>query len=132
MRPTLIRLTSVAAVLLFATPLLTSAQPARVPSVGSLSTGEDLAALGYVDGKAITIQLRYSEGRVDRLPALAAELVRMNVDVIVAWGVEPLEAVRKATNRIPIVMVAGSDPVRSRERRNGETESDEPKNDEGS
>lgn len=120
MRPKLITLT-VASVLFCAAPLIASAQPAvRVPSVGALYTGlstgtsslsGDLAALGYVEGKTIILQLRYSEGRVDRLPALAAELVRMNVDVIVAWGVEPLEAVRKATNRIPIVMVAGSDPV---------------------
>jgi len=120
-RPKLVRLTTVAAVLFFVVPLTTSGQPAaRVPSVGSLSTGlstgasplsGDLAALGYVEGKTIILQLRYAEGRVDRLPGLAAELVRLNVDVIVVWGVEPLEAVRKATSRIPIVMVAGSDPV---------------------
>jgi putative tryptophan/tyrosine transport system substrate-binding protein len=85
----------------------------------SLNTGttssfqDDLAALGYVDGKTVSLHLRYAEGRVDRLPALAAELVRLNVDVIVAWGVEALEAVRKATKGIPIVMVAGSNPVAS-------------------
>jgi len=110
-RPKLVRLTTVAAVLFFVVPLTTSGQPAaRVPSVGSLSTGlstgasplsGDLAALGYVEGKTIILQLRYAEGRVDRLPGLAAELVRLNVDVIVVWGVEPLEAVRKATSRIP-------------------------------
>jgi len=120
-RPPLITLTAVGAAFLFGAPLTTSGQPAaRVPSVGSLSTGlstgtsslsGDLAALGYVEGKTIILQLRYSEGRVERLPALAAELVQLDVDVIVAWGVEPLEAVRKATGRIPIVMVAGSDPV---------------------
>ncbi len=119
----LIRLTTVTAVLFFAAPLTTWGQPAaRVPHVGSLSTGlstgtsplsGDLAALGYVEGKTVILQLRYAEGRVDRLPALAAELVQLNVDVIVAWGLEPLEAVRKATNRIPIVMVAGGDPVAS-------------------
>ena len=122
-RSTLIRLTTVAAVLFFAAPLTTSGQPAaRVPRVGSLSTGMStgtsalsgpLAALGYVEGKTLILQLRYGEGRVDRLPALAAELVQLNVDVIVTWGLEPLDAVRKATSRIPIVMVGGSDPVAS-------------------
>ncbi|MGH7332768.1 MAG: ABC transporter substrate binding protein [Candidatus Rokuibacteriota bacterium] len=116
----LIRLTTVAAVLFIAAPLTTSGQPAaRVPQVGSLSTGipgtsplrGDLAALGCVEGKTIILQLRYAEGRVDRLPALAAELVQLNVDVIVAWGLEPLEAARHASRRIPIVMVAGSNPV---------------------
>ena len=110
-RPKLIMVTAVVAVLLFAAPLPTSGQPAaRVPSVGPLSTGPstgtsslsgDLAALGYVEGKTIILQLRYSEGRVERLPALAAELVQLNVDVIVAWGVEALEAVRKATSEFP-------------------------------
>ena len=115
-----IRLTTVAAVLFIAAPLTTSGQPAvRVPQVGSLSTGSpgtsplqgDLAALGYVEGKTIILQLRYADGRVDRLPALAAELVELKVDVIVAWGVEPLDAVRNASSRIPIVMVAGANPV---------------------
>jgi len=120
-RSTLIRLTTVAAVLFFAAPLTASGQPpARVPHVGSLSTGMNtgtsvlsgpLAALGYVEGKTIILQLRYAEGQVDRLPALAAELVQLNVDVIVAWGSEPLEALRKATSRIPIVMVGRGDPV---------------------
>ncbi len=122
MRSTHIRriTTTLAAFLLLAAPLTTSGQPAaRVPHVGSLSTGSpgtfplsgDLASLGYVEGKTIILQLRFAEGRVDRLPALAAELVQLNVDVIVAWGLEPLEAARKATSRIPIVMVSGSNPV---------------------
>jgi len=106
-----------------AAPLAAGAQPApKVPRVGSLSTGprsaaaaavlsEPLVALGYVEGKTIIVERRYAEGRVDRLAALAGELVQLNVDVIVTWGVEPLEAVRKATSRIPIVMVGGNDPV---------------------
>ena len=92
----------------------------RIPRVGSLNTGTKtgphalvapLAALGYVEGKTIVLDLRYAEGHIDRLPALAAELVRLHPDVIVAWGREPLEAARRATSRIPIVMVAGGDPV---------------------
>jgi len=120
-RSTPIRLIFVAASLFLAAPLTASAQPAaRVPRVGSLSTGAStgpsalsapLADLGYVEGKTIILELRYADGQVDRLPALAAELVQLNVDVIVAWGGEPLDAVRKATSRIPIVMVGRSDPV---------------------
>jgi putative tryptophan/tyrosine transport system substrate-binding protein len=117
-----VALTVVLALGVLAAPLTTSGQPAaRVPRVGSLLTvvnpgtrsalSADLWALGYVAGRTIILEERYAEGRVDRLPALAAELVQLNVDVIVAWGPEPLEAVRKATSRIPIVMVAGGDPV---------------------
>jgi len=64
-----------------------------------------------VEGKTFVLETRYAEGRVDRLPALAGELVRLNPAVIVTWGVEPLEAVLKATNRIPVVMVGSNDPV---------------------
>jgi putative ABC transport system substrate-binding protein len=108
-------------VVLLAAPLAAEAQSgARVPRVGSLTTGagtgtntlsEGLRALGYVEGRTIVLELRYAEGHVDRLPILAAELVQLNVDVIVAWGVEPVEAARTATSRIPIVMVARGDPV---------------------
>ena len=121
MRSLVIRRSTVVAVLLLVAPLTASGQQgARLPQVGSLTTGFStepsllsgtLAALGYVDGKTITLQPRYAEGRVDRLAELAADLVQLNVDVIVAWGPEPLEAVRKATGRIPIVMVGRGDPV---------------------
>jgi putative ABC transport system substrate-binding protein len=114
-------LTTIFAFGLVATPMTAATQPAaRVPSVGSLSTGlstgtsslqGDLSALGHVEGKTFILYQRFAEGRTERLPALAAELVQLNVDVIVAWGMEPLDAVRKATSRIPFVMVAGSDPV---------------------
>jgi len=107
---------------LLAAPLSASGQPStKLPLVGSLASGSStsgpsilagpLAALGQVEGKTFVLQMRYAEGRVDRLPALAGELVRLNAAAIVTWGVEPLEAVRKATNRIPIVMVGSSDPV---------------------
>jgi putative tryptophan/tyrosine transport system substrate-binding protein len=108
---------------LLTAPLAVGAQPAgKVWRVGSLSTGvstgssirrllsEGLQALGYVEGSFI-LELRYAEGRVDRLPALAAELVQLDSDVIVAWGPEPLAAVRNAPRRTPIVMVARGDPV---------------------
>ena len=105
-----------------AVPAVAGAQPAaRIPRVGALHTklvsggtsplAANLQSLGYVPGTTITLVVREAGGRVDRLPVLAAELVGLNVDVIVAWGLEPLDAARKATSRIPIVMVAGGDPV---------------------
>jgi ABC-type uncharacterized transport system substrate-binding protein len=104
---------------LLAAPLTARAQqqPAgKVPRIGFLvitgtgaSLREGLRALGYVEGKTIIVELRSAQGRADRIPALAAELVQLNVDVLVAGGPEALEAARKATSTIPIVMVA--DPV---------------------
>jgi putative ABC transport system substrate-binding protein len=65
-----------------------------------------------VDGQNFVVERRYAEGKLDKLPALAQELVRMNVDVIVTAGPAPLQAAFKATKSIPIVMIAGSaDPV---------------------
>jgi putative tryptophan/tyrosine transport system substrate-binding protein len=66
---------------------------------------------GYVDGQTILIEGRYSEGHDDRLPGLAAELVRLKVDVIVAGATQPAEAAKRATATIPIVMPNHSDPV---------------------
>lgn len=100
-------------------------QPAgKVPRVGFLTTGfqgsiahllegfkQGLREYGYVEGQNILVELRYGEGKAERLPTLAAELVRLNVDVIVAIPNPAIEAVRQATPTIPIVMPIGSDPV---------------------
>src|SRR5262249_4903048 len=67
--------------------------------------------LGYVEGQNVTIQSQYAEGRFAKLPALAAELVRLNVDVIVASPTEAIRAAQRATATIPIVMATGGDPV---------------------
>jgi putative ABC transport system substrate-binding protein len=72
-----------------------------------------LRDLGYVDGKNIVIEYRYAEGKYDRLPDLAAELVRLKVDMIVAGGTQSTQAVMQATTTIPIVMVGTGDPLRS-------------------
>ena len=68
---------------------------------------------GYIEGQNIAIEYRYAEGKLDRLPELAAELVRLKVDIIVVTGGDPdIRAAKNATKTIPIVMVGtGSDPV---------------------
>jgi putative ABC transport system substrate-binding protein len=72
---------------------------------------QGLRELGYVEGKNIVIENRYGEGTQDRLPALADELVRLKVDVIVTAGSTSTRAAKKATVTIPIVMAWDSDPV---------------------
>jgi putative ABC transport system substrate-binding protein len=101
-------------------------QPAKIPRIGFLSTpslsiisprieafGQGLRELGYVEGKNIVIEWRSAEGKLDRVPALAAELVRLKVDVIVTGGATDTRAAKEATNTIPIVMAQDSDPVGS-------------------
>ena len=72
-----------------------------------------LRELGYIEGQNIAIEYRYAEGKRDRFPELAAELVRLKVDIIVAAGGDPaIRAAKNATKTIPIVMAGpGSDPV---------------------
>ena len=100
---------------LLAAPLAAEAQPvARMPLVGVLlnSPGTDnlpdlrqgLRELGYIEGQTIGLEVLSAEGRLDRLPGLAAELVRRKVDVIVASGPQGVGAARRATPSIPIVM----------------------------
>ena len=99
-------------------------QPKKIPRIGYLigasrsgvsarieAFRQGLGELGYVEGKNIIIEYRYSEGKLDRLPALAAELVRLKVDVIVANGPPSTRAAKEATVTIPIVMAQDSDPV---------------------
>ena len=74
---------------------------------------QGLRELGYVEGKNIVIEWRCAEGKLDRLPALAAELVRLKVDVIVSAGPTATRAAKEATATIPIVMALDADPVGS-------------------
>ena len=100
-------------------------QPKKVSRIGYLS-GQDpdrdgafeafrlaLRELGYIDGQNITFEYRHTEGMIDRRPELAAELVRLKVDVIVvSGGITGIRAARNATKRIPIVMLGlAADPV---------------------
>jgi len=101
-------------------------QSTQIPRIGFLSATslstisariealrQGLRELGYVEGKNIVIELRSAEGKLDRVPALAAELVRLKVDVIVTGGGTDTRAAKEATNTIPIVMAQDSDPVGS-------------------
>jgi putative ABC transport system substrate-binding protein len=73
---------------------------------------ERLRELGYSEGQNITIEQRHFEGKVERLPELAAELVRLNCEVIVTAGTEAAEAAKNATKTVPVVMAFGGDAVR--------------------
>ena len=101
-------------------------QPKKVPRIGYLSSGDPasestrseairlaLRELGYIEGQNIATEYRYAEGKRDRFPELAAELVRLKVDIIVvAGGNRLIRAAKNATKTIPIVMTgAGVDPV---------------------
>ena len=70
-----------------------------------------LADNGYVDGKNVVVEIRWAEGHLERLPALAADLVAAKVDLIVAGGPPPAKAAKNATSTIPIVFSVGIDPV---------------------
>ena len=114
--------------LLLALSLPAQAQQAsKISRIGYLSAGSSssestrsetirlaLRELGYIEGQNIAIEYRYAEGKLDRLPELAAELVRLKVDIIVvAGGVIQIRAAKNATKTIPIIMLGpGADPVK--------------------
>ena len=119
-------LSFVSAAMLFALCSSVEAQQAgKVPRIGYLAPNlsnavlatheafrQGLRELGYVEGKNIIIEYRWAEGKADRLPLLAAELVRLKVDAIFASGaVQPALAAKNATTTIPIVFVAVDDPI---------------------
>ncbi len=108
---------------ILAAPLAADAQPpGKIPRIGLLRAGtppdpyveafrEGLRELGYAEGQSIAIEYRWAEGKLERLPDLAAELVRLKVDVIVTATTSGVQAARRATSTIPIVMAAVGDPV---------------------
>ena len=83
----------------------------RVPGPEFEVLKTELARLGYVEGTNIVFEPRFAEGKLDRLPGFAAELVAINVDVIATYGGPPTAAARKATTTIPIVAQLVADPV---------------------
>jgi putative ABC transport system substrate-binding protein len=106
-------------------PLTVRAQQPALPVIGFLHSASPrayadrmaafhrgLAEAGFADGRNLAVEYRWAEGRFDRLPAMAAELARRNVSVIVAaGGVETAPAAKAATSTIPIVFALGADPV---------------------
>jgi putative ABC transport system substrate-binding protein len=112
---------------LLAAPLAAQEQqPAKLSRIGFLATGapadtgvrleafrQGLRELGYVEGRSIAIEVRWAEGKVERLPDLAAELVRLKVDVILASSTPVALAAKNATRTIPIVFASAGDPVRA-------------------
>src|SRR5712691_11404084 len=111
---------------LLAAPLIAEAQqPTHVHRIGYLlgTTREQepyvegflegMRALGYVEGQNLVMEYRYAEGQYERLPALAAELVRLKVDVLLVVSTPAALAAKQATTTIPIVMMGGGDPVGS-------------------
>ena len=101
-------------------------QPTKIPRIGYLSAlspssvparteafRRGLGELGHFEGKSVVIEYRYSEGNLDRLTELAAELVRLKVDVIVTTGPTSTRAAKESTTSIPIVMTNEADPVAS-------------------
>jgi putative ABC transport system substrate-binding protein len=114
-----IRPATVAAVLLFAAPVLAEAQSGKVWRVGVLADGnprvvalqQRLRELGYFEPQNVVVEIRSADGKPERYADFAADLVRLKVDVIVADGNAAIEAARQATTSIPIIMAAASDPV---------------------
>jgi ABC-type uncharacterized transport system substrate-binding protein len=90
---------------------LNPAMPAFAAANSAFANG--LRELGWIEGQNITVERRYAENRLERLPVLAAELVKLNVDVIVAVGTLGPLAAKRATSTIPIVMTAAGDPLAS-------------------
>src|SRR5262245_55681822 len=106
---------------IFAAPLAARAQPGKVARIGMLggppsdpfveAFKQGLRELGYVEGQNIVLQYRWAEGRMERLPAMAADLGRRKVDIIVASS-QGAVAAKRETTEIPIVMPIITDPVR--------------------
>ena len=116
-----IAVTFLAIIVLGFLQLAQAQQPGKVPRIGYLASGtgrgsptaealrQGLRDWGYVEGQNIAIEYRPAEGNLDRLPSLAAELVRLKVDIIFAAGGTPgVLAAKKATSAIPIIFVEGS------------------------
>jgi putative ABC transport system substrate-binding protein len=103
-------------------PLAARAQQSKMPHIGALVLKDEdaqvfakefqdgLRELGYIEGRNYTLEFRSADGKADRLPELAAELVRRKVDVIAAVFTPCASAAKQATREIPIVAIAG-DPV---------------------
>src|SRR4051794_37139552 len=109
----------------FAGPLARAQQPAKAPTIGFLGTTSELAwrswtaafverlgRLGWSEGRSISIEYRWAEGKNENFTQIAAEFVRLNTDIILTSGAAGL-AVKQATSVIPVVLALANDPVGS-------------------
>jgi putative ABC transport system substrate-binding protein len=108
-------------------PLAARAQQAgRVPKVGLLSSGtpagqgqwvaaflQRMRELGWIEGRTVVLEVRWAEGRPERFTEIAAEFVRLKVDVIMTYGTAAVMAAKQATSIIPIIFAAANDPIGS-------------------
>jgi putative ABC transport system substrate-binding protein len=107
-------------------PLIDAQPVGKVPRIGVLGPRppaafvteieafrQGLRELGYTEGQNLVMEYRYGEGNVERLPALAAELVQLPVDVLVTWTTPAIQAAHQATTTIPIVMATSGDPIQT-------------------
>jgi putative tryptophan/tyrosine transport system substrate-binding protein len=110
--------------LLTTAPLAEAQQPGKIPRIGfldgSTASGsavlleafqQELSKLGWIEGKNVTIEYRFADQKPERVPELAADLVRLKIDLILVAATPPALAAKKATTTIPIVMANGGDPV---------------------
>jgi putative ABC transport system substrate-binding protein len=115
-------LSILATLLLTAVSLAHAQQPKKIPRIGFLAlTGPDvpnliefrrgLRELGYIEGKNIQIEYRFTEGKLERTPSLVAELLELKIDVLVSLLVPGIQAAKESTKTVPIVMVTTEDPV---------------------
>ena len=113
-----------ATLILVSVHLAEAQQPKKIPRIGFLGNStpaleenlvgpfrEGLRDLGYIEGKNIVIEWRWAEGKYERFPTLIAELIALNVDLIVTAGTPATIALKKATTTLPFVMIAVGDPV---------------------
>jgi len=124
--PKWVRISAIALTFAMCGVVVEAQQPQKIPRIGYLGANfpttnparieavrQGLRELGYVEGKNVVIEWRFAEGKLDRLSELAAELVRLKVDVIVSAGPPPTRSAKQATVTIPIVMAFDDDPVGS-------------------
>jgi putative ABC transport system substrate-binding protein len=124
MKRTAVLSIGLAVVMLAVAVMVEAQQPKKVPRIGYLSVGyyssqkafiealwEGLRDLGYVEGKNINLESRYAEGKLQRLPGLASELVGLKVNVIITGGPAATQSAKEATSTIPIVTAQDIDPV---------------------
>src|SRR5258706_13745690 len=115
---------ALAALILFLSCTANAQQPTKIFRIGFLDPStasgsavhvkaflQELSKLGWIEGKNLTIEYRFAEQKTERLPELAAEVVRLKIDLIVVTGGQPAVGAKEMTTTIPIVIVTNAEPV---------------------